>query len=108
MSTNVDITESIEHVEKKFGINLGDAAEMNFYANYSVETGELTCEYIISKSDSCMAYAYEPTETEVQLIEEMMEDACFEMYGCSLYDCQGVRHSRCCKACNQKIVMVGI
>lgn len=73
-------------VEKKFGVNLEDDpdAGVNFYANYNVKTDELTCEYIVSKNDSCMAYAYSPTESEAELIKQMMQDACWEMHGCDL------------------------
>ena len=74
-------------VEKKFGIDLEDDpdAGVNFYANYNVETEELTCEYIVSKTNSCMAYEYEPTEKEAELIKQMMQEACQEMHGCDLY-----------------------
>ena len=75
-------------VEKKFGVDLEDDpdAGLNFYANYNVETDELTCEYIVSKTNSCIAYSYEPTEAEATLIAEMMQEACQKMHGCDLYN----------------------
>lgn len=74
-------------VDEKFGtdVNKDDDAWINFYANYNVETEELTCEYIVSKTDSCMAYEYSPTESEAELIKEMMQEACWKMHGCDLY-----------------------
>jgi hypothetical protein len=75
-------------VEKKFGVNLNDDldAGLNFYANYNVETDELTCEYIVSKANSCVAYNYQPTAAETKLIAEMMQEACQDMHGCDLLD----------------------
>ena len=73
-------------VDEKFGTNTNDDADawVNLYANYNFDTDELTCEYIVSRSDNCMDYEYIPTETEAELIKEMMQDTCQQHYGCTL------------------------
>ena len=72
--------------EEKFGENLGDDDDtyLNLYANYNVETEELTCEYVISTTDSYTTKNYIPTANEAKLIKSMMEDVCQEIHGCSL------------------------
>lgn len=73
-------------VDKKFGTdtNGDDNAWVNLYADYNVDTDELTCTYIVSRPDSCMDYEYMPTEKEAELIKEMMQDACQQHHGCTL------------------------
>ena len=73
-------------VDEKFGTNINDDddAWLNFYADYNIETDELTCFYLICRPNNCTDHEYKPTEAEEKLIKEMMQDECMKYYGCTL------------------------
>ena len=73
-------------VDKKFGtdVNDDDNAWVNFYADYNVETDNLTCFYLISHPNSCTDHEYKPTVAEAKIIKEMMQETCMKYHGCTL------------------------
>lgn len=70
-------------VDKKFGINThaNDAEWLNMYAKYNPFEDTLRIECEISRDDSVSYFDYVPTESEAQLIKDMITEKIREIYG---------------------------
>ena len=63
--------------------NSGDEF-VNLYADYDSESGELSMSYYVVKRDLEYSKPYNPSETEKEMVLNLMETACQKQNGCSL------------------------
>ena len=70
-------------VDKKFGTNTAadDDKWLNLYAKYDPFADSLRLEFTVSTAVSCEEGEYVPTETESQLIKDMIAEKLQEEYG---------------------------
>lgn len=70
-------------VDKKFGTNTAadDDKWLNLYAKYDPFADTLRLEFTVTTADSCEEGEYVPTETESQLIKDMIAEKLREEYG---------------------------
>ena len=69
-------------VDKKFGTNTADDDKwLNLYAKYDPFADSLRLEFTVTTADSCEEGEYVPTETESQLIKDMIAEKLREEYG---------------------------
>ena len=64
------------NVDKKFGTNTAadDDKWLNLYAKYDPFADTLRLEFTVTTTDSCEEGEYMPTETESQLIKDMIAE----------------------------------
>ena len=70
-------------VDKKFGIHIHDEDDtwLNMYGHYNPFEDSLWVECEISRQDSSEYFDYTPTESEAQLIKDMITEKIREIYG---------------------------
>ena len=70
-------------VDKKFGIHIHDEDDtwLNMYGHYNPFENSLWVECEISRQDSSEYFDYTPTESEAQLIKDMITEKIREIYG---------------------------
>lgn len=70
-------------VDKKFGTNTAadDDKWLNLYAKYDPFADTLRLEFTVTTADSCEEGEYMPTETESQLVKDMIAEKLREEYG---------------------------
>lgn len=68
------------------GMDIDDSGDefVNLYADYNSESGELTMSYYVVKRDKEYSRPYNPSESEKEMIRNLMESACQKQCGCSL------------------------
>ena len=90
-------------VDKKFGTDTqsDDDAWLNMYGKYNPYEDTLRIECVISRTDSSSYFDYEPTETETQLIKEMIVQKIKEEYN-------QTPQEFCEEACGQDMTMGGM
>lgn len=68
------------------GMDIDDSGDefVNLYADYNSESGELTMSYYVVKRDKEYSRPYNPSESEKEMILNLMETACQKQCGCSL------------------------
>ena len=68
------------------GMDIDDSGDefVNLYADYNSESGELTMSYYVVKRDKEYSRPYNPSESEKEMIRNLMESACQKQRGCSL------------------------
>lgn len=72
-------------VDKKFGININaeEGTWLNMYGKYNVEDDTLLIECEICRDDGSSYFDYEPTNSEAQLIKDMISEKIYEEHGCT-------------------------
>lgn len=68
------------------GTDIDDSGDefVNLYADYNSESGELSMSYYVVKRDKEYSEPYNPSESEKEMIRNLMETACQKQNGCSL------------------------
>lgn len=68
------------------GTDIDDSGDefVNLYADYNSESSELTMSYYVVKRDKEYSRPYNPSESEKEMIRNLMETACQRQVGCSL------------------------
>lgn len=68
------------------GTDIDDSGDefVNLYADYNSESSELTMSYYVVKCDKEYSRPYNPSESEKEMIRNLMETACQRQVGCSL------------------------
>lgn len=68
------------------GMDIDDSGDefVNLYADYNSESGELTMSYYVVKRDKEYSRPYNPSESEKEMIRNLMESDCQKQCGCSL------------------------
>ena len=69
-------------VDKKFGLNIADedGTWLNLYGKYNPFEDTLRIECEISRKDGSEYFDYQPTDSEAQLIKEMIAEKIREVY----------------------------
>lgn len=70
-------------VDKKFGIHINDedGAWLNMYGKYNPFTDTLRIECEISRDNGSKTFDYEPTDTETQLMKDMIAEKIMQIHG---------------------------
>ncbi len=68
------------------GTDIDDSGDefVNLYADYNSESGELSMSYYIVKRDKEYSRPYNPSESEKEMVLNLMETACQKQCDCSL------------------------
>ncbi len=68
------------------GTDIDDSRDefVNLYADYNSESGELSMSYYIVKRDKEYSRPYNPSESEKEMVLNLMETACQRQCDCSL------------------------
>lgn len=68
------------------GTDIDDSRDefVNLYADYNSESGELSMSYYIVKRDKEYSRPYNPSESEKEMVLNLMETACQKQCDCSL------------------------
>lgn len=68
------------------GTDIDDSGDefVNLYTDYNSESGELSVSYYVVKRDREYTGDYDASESEKEMIRNLMETACQKQVGCSL------------------------
>lgn len=68
------------------GTDIDDSGDefVNLYADYNSEAGELSMSYYVVKRDKEYSRPYNPSESEKEMVLNLMETACQKQCDCSL------------------------
>ena len=68
------------------GTDIDDSGDefVNLYADYNSESDELSVSFYVVKRDSEYSGNYDASESEKEMIRNLMETACQKQVGCSL------------------------